>query len=252
MNIALSGLEMGNPGLIWQPYRKPSFLNELKRQLGSTRQLRVLEAGCGRKWGVDLSGYEYHLTGVDIDARALEARVINQNDLDEAIVGDLRTIALCDGHYDLVYSAYVLEHVKGAEKVLDNLFKWTKPGGILVLEIPDGDSVFGFFAKHTPYRLHILFHRYILGRPNAGEPGYSPYPTVYEQTVSRKGIRKYCAKHAHTILAEYYSEWPSEVFGRLSIPLRLFAKTVSILSYGKLAPYHDDLHFIIKKSAVSQ
>ena len=37
------------------------------------RELQILEAGCGRKWPIDLSGVRYRLTGVDLDAKALEA-----------------------------------------------------------------------------------------------------------------------------------------------------------------------------------
>jgi SAM-dependent methyltransferase len=207
----------------------------------------VLEAGCGRKWELDLSGLGYHLTGVDLDEHALEARLSNEKDLDLAILGDLRTVSLPEGHYDLVYNAYVLEHIKGAEGVLDNLFKWAKAGGIVVLRIPDGDSVFGFFAKHTPRLLHILFMRYVLRRPNAGKLGYEPYPTIYDRIVSRKGIHRYCAEHGHTILAEYYSAFPAGVFHRFTFIISIFVKVVSILSCGRLAPYHNNIHFIIRK-----
>jgi 2-polyprenyl-3-methyl-5-hydroxy-6-metoxy-1,4-benzoquinol methylase len=237
----------------WHLYEKSLFSqqvkNQVKRHLSVTDPIRVLEAGCGRKWGLDLSGLEYHLTGVDLDEKALEARVNNEKDLDLAILGDLRTVSLPKRHYDLVYNGFVLEHVKGAEEVLNNLFNWVKPGGIVVLEIPDGDSVFGFFTKHTPHLLHILYYRYVLKSTNAGKPGHQPYPTVYDKIVSRKSIHRYCAEHGHTILAEYYSPFPlASDFGRFTSIISIFVKVVSILSCGRLAPYHNDIHFIIRDS----
>ena len=56
--------------------------------------LAHLEAGCGQRWGVDLSDCHIHLTGVDVDAAALKIRIAKHDDLDEAIVGDLFTIDL--------------------------------------------------------------------------------------------------------------------------------------------------------------
>lgn len=231
----------------WHPYQESLFSYEVKRHLGVAEPLRVLEAGCGREWELDLSGLEYHLTGVDLDEAALEARVANRKDLDLAILGDLRTVSLPEGHYDLVYSAYVLEHVKGAEEVLGRLFKWAKPGGIVVLRIPDGDSVYGFVTKHTPHQLHILWNRYHLRVTDSGKAGWGPYPTVYEKIVSGKAIHRYCAKHGHTILAEYRSKFPGSFSIPINFAVRIFVRVVSILSCGRLAPYHSNLHFVIKK-----
>src|SRR6185437_11416268 len=71
--------------------------------------LRILEAGCGRDWPLHVS-VPYTLTGLDLDPDALAART----DLDEAIIGDLRTAELPAHSFDVVYSAFVLEHVSGA------------------------------------------------------------------------------------------------------------------------------------------
>jgi len=36
---------------------------------GAGSHLRILEAGCGNRWPVDLKGQSYELKGVDIDVR---------------------------------------------------------------------------------------------------------------------------------------------------------------------------------------
>ena len=74
----------------------------VRERLGT--KLRVLDAGCGRMWNWDLGDVDMHLTGIDEDAEALRLRVEVKKDLDEAIVGDLRTVPLDDEAYDLVHS----------------------------------------------------------------------------------------------------------------------------------------------------
>ena len=56
--------------------------------------INVLEAGCGRKWHLDLGSIQYKLTGVDISKKALKLRISDKGDLDKAIIGDLRNVEL--------------------------------------------------------------------------------------------------------------------------------------------------------------
>ncbi len=73
------------------------------------KPIRILEAGCGSKWLLDLTVVEYTLTGVDVYERDLEIRKNKTKDLDEAIVGDLRTVALDADAFDVIYNSFVLE-----------------------------------------------------------------------------------------------------------------------------------------------
>jgi 2-polyprenyl-3-methyl-5-hydroxy-6-metoxy-1,4-benzoquinol methylase len=105
--------------------REPSALVAAAiKARGDNGSLNILEAGCGRRWPFDLAGTEYRLTGVDLDQAALEIRKTRERDLHEAIHGDLRTVALPAGAYDVIYNSYVLEHVDGAEQVLRNFLLW--------------------------------------------------------------------------------------------------------------------------------
>ena len=72
-----------------------------------------------------------------------------RTDLSETIVGDLRTVALPAASYDVAFSTFVLEHVTGAEQVLDRMVAAIRPGGLLLVRIPDRDSVFGFITRHS-------------------------------------------------------------------------------------------------------
>ena len=79
-------------------------------------QIRVLEAGCGQKWGLKPEGLDLHITGVDTDAEAMRIRQETVKDLQTAIVGDLRDVELPAGEFDVVYCSYVLEHVEARSR----------------------------------------------------------------------------------------------------------------------------------------
>ena len=137
----------------------------------------ILEAGCGRRWPFGLT-IPFTLTGIDIDADALDIRKNEVRDLDEAIVGDLRTADLGKQRFDVIYSSFVLEHVSPADAVLENFVSWLKPGGTLILKFPDRDSVFGFITRFTPHWFHVFYYRWLRGFKDAGKPGFWPYPTT--------------------------------------------------------------------------
>jgi SAM-dependent methyltransferase len=210
----------------------------------SGQEIQILEAGCGRKWSIPLDGLAYRLTGVDLDPDALQARVETVGDLDEAILGDLRTATLPEASFDVVFCAYVLEHVTDPGTVLRNFQTWLKPGGVMILRVPDRDSVYGFLARLTPHWLHVAVYRYILGSAHAGEPGFAPYPTVYDPLVSYTGIAEYCKRNNLRLLeAVGHFRFRSGIRSRLiDFVSRLAAK----LSLGRLAGDHANLTFVIE------
>ena len=131
-----------------------------------TRPMKILEAGCGRRWEIDLERTDYELTGVDLDSQALDFRRSVAGDLDLAVVGNI-----CDrdvvpsNHFDVIYSSYVLEHIEVARNALENFLEWSCPGGLIVMLLPNRDSVYCWAARLTPYRLHEWVYRYVFRSP---------------------------------------------------------------------------------------
>lgn len=201
-------------------------------------RLEILEAGCGRRWPYRLKGVDFHLTGVDLDSAALKIRQEEQGDLHEAILDDLRTVTFDDKRFDIIYSAYVLEHVAGLEGVLQNFVKWIKPGGLLILKFPDRDSVYGFVTRSTPHWVHIAYKRYLCGKPNAGKPGYGPYPTVHEPLIGRPEFEAFAQQHglSFDMVCGY---------GTLPIFQRLGTRLFAALSIGRLTADYTNLAYII-------
>lgn len=225
------------------------FERRIREYAGShPGKLRILEAGCGRRLYLDLAGVDYHLVGVDLDPASMRMRMDEVGDLHEAIVADLREVSLAPDAYDIVYCSFVLEHVAGAEQVLDRLTAALRPGGLLLLRIPDRDSVYGLLTRLSPYWLRVQYKRRIQGAKLAGTPGRGPFPPVYDRVVSWAGMTAYCALHRLTIVDAYSSNFHVDHFGSLAAVADRGLRLVAKLSRGRLTADHNNLALVIRRS----
>lgn len=216
----------------------------------SEAPLRILEAGCGNKWPLNLDSIAYQLTGVDLDREALGIRKAAVRGADEFLVGDLRTTELfAPNSFDVIYNSFVLEHVDGAQRVLDNFLRWLVPGGLMILRFPDRNSVYGFLTRNSPFWFHVFVKKYIQGVKNAGKPGFDPYPTHYDAVLSRRGIHGYCREQGCIVKDEsgYSGYLPDHALLR---PLsHLVVRSVAALSFGALDWRYNNLTYVIEKPA---
>jgi len=219
------------------------------RQLG--RPLSILEAGCGQRWTLDLSGVEYTLTGIDLDPVALELRKTAARDLDVAIVGDLCSIEMPQASFDVVFSSYVLEHVPRADVALQNFVSWLRPGGLLILRVPECQTARGFLTRILPHSAHVLFYRHILGSKTAGKPGYAPYPTYYHPIISRERLCRFLGERHVRCLGAYGNGFKPAGGGVKQLMVRALVKLTSMLSLGRLpADYNDLLYIAVKEPPI--
>ena len=224
----------------------------IKKFIGSLPKkdapIDILEAGCGNQWDLDLSGLSYLLTGIDRDKDALEIRKNVSKDLDKIIVGDLCNAELDACAFDVIYNSFVLEHVVNADVVLQNFVKWLRPGGLMVIRIPDPMSVQGFITKLTPHWFHVFYYKYVLRDPHAGLPGYAPYPTCYHPVVSRRGLAAFCAQNGLSIVNESGESYHNPGNGVVKGLIKAVKVAVSLMSLGKLSHKHTNLLYIIRKN----
>jgi SAM-dependent methyltransferase len=205
-------------------------------------RIHILEAGCGRRWPYRLQDLDFVLTGVDLDPDALRIRQNEKRDLHEAVLGDLRTVSFDKHCFDIIYSAYVLEHVPQTERVLLNFLDWIKLGGLIILKFPDRDSVYGFITRITPHWAHIAYKRYLARKPNAGRRGFGPYPTVHEPIIGRERFESFAREHGLTAAAAYG-------YGTLPWFQRLGTRLVAALSCGRLTARYYNLMYILESQA---
>jgi SAM-dependent methyltransferase len=212
------------------------------------KTIQILEAGCGREWYFKLDGISYELTGLDLDSAALDARRSIKGDMTYFLVGDLRTAQLQKEHYDVIYNAFVLEHIEGAELALSNFVRWLKPGGILIVRVPDRDSAQGFFARFTPHWVHVLYYRWAWKMKNAGKPGFAPYRTVYDSVVSTSGLLGFCANNGLMVVDMIGVGSFRRGYGLIGRITPVIAKLISVLSFGRVHAKFVDFTIVARKS----
>jgi O-antigen biosynthesis protein len=138
---------------------KPAFL-----QLIDPRGLRVLDLGCGgghngamlKKAGArEVVGVERD-PGAARDARGRLDRVV------ECDLGELDPAELGDRPFDAILASDVLEHLADAEGVLARAVTLLRPGGAVVLSLPNVSNVYVFsqlLLKTWPRRSSGIFDR---------------------------------------------------------------------------------------------
>lgn len=101
---------------------------------------KVLDLGCGEGTRLNLVLTEKQQgTGVDISSTAIKLGRKHYPRID-FIKADLEKIPLENGSFDIVYSAYVLEHLSEPEQVLKEAMRLMKKNGFLILIAPNYGS----------------------------------------------------------------------------------------------------------------
>lgn len=115
---------------------------------------RLLDAGSGSGEFCFLAQTEgYHVTGVEADPEFAEhARTEYGVDVVTATVASAEFSA---GSFDAVTMFHVLEHLPDPVKVLQAIGEWTKPGGVLFVEVPNAVSPNQHPGKRFHYA-HVL------------------------------------------------------------------------------------------------
>lgn len=107
----------------------------LLRDLAKSRD-NILDVGCGEGTRLNFVANGKTATGVDIShkAIALAKKKYKKHNFQVSTENSLSTPL---NHFDLVYSAFVLEHTSNPEKFINQILSATKKGGSIVLMAPN-------------------------------------------------------------------------------------------------------------------
>jgi len=132
---------------------------------------KVLDAGCGRylRFCRDLSGIAT-MVGVDLDT-VLET---DNTAAPFAVRGDVGRLPFPDGHFDMVISRSVIEHLEDPAQVFREFSRVLKPGGKVVVITPNKYDYVSVIASLTPYWLHRALVSRIFQVPED-----DVFPTLY-------------------------------------------------------------------------
>ena len=116
--------------------------------------MKILDLGCGNKKGCGCH-YEGKVIGVDTDPNS-QADVIW--DLEEF------PYPFKNNEFDYVYSHHALEHLKNTDKVMNELWRITKPNGRLNILVPFGTATSALqHPDHKKFFSIVTIQSYTLG-----------------------------------------------------------------------------------------
>lgn len=127
--------------LMYERLAKTSAYDDYKRILGEIEAFlpqrgRLLDFGCAAGYFFELAsrrGWDAH--GVDVGPWTRKAAAARQ--LENLHVGLLKDLSFPTGHFDVVYSNQVVEHLQKPKDDLAEIRRILRPGGLIYLNVPN-------------------------------------------------------------------------------------------------------------------
>lgn len=206
-----------------------TLMNDRLRALG--RPPEVLEAGCGRFRHFDYPD-DAVVAGLDISREQLD---LNDH-VQERFLGDVQTWTT-ERQWDATVSMYVLEHLDDPARTVRNMLDWTRPGGLVVIGVPNLWSLRGLVTKLTPFWFHELVYRLVYRTP------VSPFPTTLKRDGAPGSLRRLLA-HCELL----HEGWAQErVRMPYAIPYEGLIWFGKILSLGRWRPEDMNYYVVARK-----
>lgn len=139
------------------------YMGANNREIPSLPPGQLLEIGCGSgDFLKTMQTKGWTVKGLEPSATAADNAKKQGLDVD---CGNLENMTLPENHFDLVVGWMVLEHLHHPANGLKKLHAALKPGGVLVLSVPDmGGLDFRFFKQYY-YALHLPNHLFHFTQP---------------------------------------------------------------------------------------
>lgn len=167
--------------------------------------MKVLEVGCGK--GEFLNKVQAHkdieVIGLEINQNAV--RIAHNTGL-SVLIEDIEDHSVKHPNtYDVVCSFQVLEHISDVDKFLNSQINSLKPGGKLIISVPNNDS----FIKHV----------------NGGILNFPPHHMGWWSDSALKELEKYFQIKLNKILYEplqiYHFDWFKSIWIKKYLKNRL-------------------------------
>lgn len=183
----------------------------IDRLTAGRRRLEILEAGCGSSSHLSFPG-DAHVVGIDVSPTQLARNTC----INEAICGDIQTHTFDSERFDVIVCWDVLEHLPRPTQALANFASALKPGGLLVVGLPNLFSLKGLVAKFTPLRFHIWVFRTLFRsaswsafRTLAGRDDHGPFKTYLRLAVAPARLRQFGLRNGMS--PRYFKSYESGV-----------------------------------------
>jgi SAM-dependent methyltransferase len=197
---------------IWQHYIQLFTRKSDPWSLEDLSKGKILDVGCGS--GADLKklrdkGWETY--GVDISSIAVKhARKLGL----DVFSGELNEAMFPNGYFDVIVMKYALEHMHNPLKVLNEAHRILRDDGLLVIGVPNINSMEAKIFKGYWYHLDVPRHLY----------HFSPHTLELLLKKSKFSIRKID-----------YETLPSGINGSLNyLPKKKITRILSPIAFGPL------------------
>lgn len=119
----------------------------------------LLDIGCSSGGFLrTLKGADWKLYGIEISPE--EARRAEASSGAQVFVGGILNAPFSEASFDVITGFHVLEHVSDPNHVIENMWKWLKPGGILYLHVPNIEALEARIFRSYWYGLELPRHSY--------------------------------------------------------------------------------------------
>ena len=130
------------------------YPDKLARYLSSRYELpkgsKILDLGCGR--GEFLRGFiRCGLNGYGVDQSAIAKSICPDAEILQSDLENER-LPYNDNSFDAVFSKSVLEHFYFPERLVMEIYRIVKPGGLVITMVPDWESVYKTFYEDYTHR----------------------------------------------------------------------------------------------------
>ncbi|MDO8472106.1 MAG: class I SAM-dependent methyltransferase [bacterium] len=186
------------------------FYQELQRVIPA--QSKLLDVGCSKGYFLHFAKQAGHqVTGIEYSADAA-AYAKDNFDIDVK-VGSVDAVELPAHSFDVITAFDLIEHVPDFQATLKRFQHWLKPGGLLIIDTPNYDSIYRklttdrWVGFDMPFHIH-LFRPKTLRRALVGN-GFKIKQTTtsHFNILSREGLIR------------------SKMFGLLTIAVKLLRLT---------------------------
>ncbi len=152
-------------------------LDLLQQALGNKKKIRILDIGCNigtLLFQARQRGWECY--GIEINARV---KPFFRDSGVNLRIGDVLKASYPKNSFDLIVMNDLIEHIPDPRQLLHKVHELLKPGGILFLVTPDGESfmarVLGTHWFHLKPREHLYYFFQSHLRRLFRETGFTPY-----------------------------------------------------------------------------
>lgn len=164
------------PGL---RYSQVHYYEALKRSIPESSDW--LDLGCGHQmfasWmtaqEAELARRSRRLVGIDLDWEGLR-----KNPVVDPVFGNLESLPFPAGSFDAVTANMVIEHLPHPERVLAEVYRVLRPGGLFVFHTPNVRSFMMTLASKMPQRLKNFLAYVLESRKEA-----DVFPTCYQMNT---------------------------------------------------------------------